>query len=221
MPTPRLRTRLLIPPVRRGLVSRPRLVDLPEGASTVRLMLVSAPPGFGKTTLLASWADAAASAGHAVGWVSLEESDRSPASSCPCPRTRTGRLGSGRSAPSRARITNVDPKARPGDSWVWRSFRALAALRVFQPFIDHQRFVHTFVSNVRGPSTSLSFAGREVDRVIPVAVTPGNVGVSFEVLSYAGRLTITVIADPDVLAEQDRLTTALAEELGSLCAASP
>jgi hypothetical protein len=46
-----------------------------------------------------------------------------------------------------------------------------------------------------------------------VAVTPGNVGVTFDVLSYAGQLVVTVVADPDILPDQDVLTGLLAEEL--------
>jgi LuxR family maltose regulon positive regulatory protein len=76
MPTPLVRTKFYIPKVRRDLVPRPRLVDRPAPASHPRLTLVSAPPGFGKTTLLASWVDAAAAAGRPVAWVSLEETER-------------------------------------------------------------------------------------------------------------------------------------------------
>jgi LuxR family maltose regulon positive regulatory protein len=45
-----------------------------------RLTLVSAPAGFGKTTLLASWLAAGSTAGRPVAWVSLEESEREPGS---------------------------------------------------------------------------------------------------------------------------------------------
>ncbi|MDQ2757868.1 MAG: LuxR C-terminal-related transcriptional regulator [Actinomycetota bacterium] len=62
------------------MVSRARLVDRPQGAASPRLTVVSAPPGFGKTTLLASWAEAAKAAGRAVAWVSLGESERQPES---------------------------------------------------------------------------------------------------------------------------------------------
>ncbi|MEO7235202.1 MAG: WS/DGAT domain-containing protein, partial [Lapillicoccus sp.] len=93
------------------------------------------------------------------------------------------------------------------------AFRALAALGVFRFFIDHQRLVHTFVTNVRGPTASMSFAGHDVVTMVPFAVTPGNVGVSFQVLSYAGQLVVTVVADPDVVGEQDLLTSRLQEEL--------
>jgi WS/DGAT/MGAT family acyltransferase len=97
-------------------------------------------------------------------------------------------------------------------------FRCLGVLGLFQVFIDHQRLVHTFVSNVRGPSRCVLFAGQRIRSIIPVAVTPGNVGVCFDVLSYAGRLVVTVVADPDILPEQDLLTSLLADELTRLLA---
>ena len=78
MPNPLVLTKLHIPEVRRGLVPRPRLVDGPARMSPPRLTLVSAPPGFGKTTLLASWAEAARTAGRTVAWVSLEETEQQP-----------------------------------------------------------------------------------------------------------------------------------------------
>jgi len=80
MSSPLVRTKLYVPRVRRGLVPRPRLHERLNGASHPRLTLVSAPPGFGKTTLLAAWLDADASARRPVAWVSLEESEREPAS---------------------------------------------------------------------------------------------------------------------------------------------
>jgi len=57
-----LKTKLYVPPLRPGLVSRRRLVErLDEGLRLGhRLTLVSAPAGFGKTMLLSEWA-------HGVG----------------------------------------------------------------------------------------------------------------------------------------------------------
>jgi LuxR family transcriptional regulator, maltose regulon positive regulatory protein len=80
VPSPLLRTKLHVPQVRRGLVARPRLSERLSHASQPRLTLVSAPPGFGKTTLLAAWLAAEASAERPVAWVSLEESEREPGS---------------------------------------------------------------------------------------------------------------------------------------------
>ncbi|MGH3510451.1 MAG: LuxR C-terminal-related transcriptional regulator [Nocardioidaceae bacterium] len=70
-----IRTKLFIPQPRRGLVARPRLGDRLAGTQRPRLTLVSAPPGFGKTTLVAAWVQAAA---RPVAWVSLEESEQQP-----------------------------------------------------------------------------------------------------------------------------------------------
>ena len=78
MPSPLIRTKLFIPQVRRELVPRPRLDDRLDATSHQRLTLISAPAGFGKTTLLAAWAAAAAVAGRPVAWVSLEESELDP-----------------------------------------------------------------------------------------------------------------------------------------------
>ncbi len=95
-------------------------------------------------------------------------------------------------------------------------FRGLGRLGLFQPFIDRQRLVNTFVTNVRGPAEPLLLAGRRVSAVVPVAVNPGNVGVSFDVMSYAGQLVVTVVADPDVVPEQDELTALIRDELAQL-----
>lgn len=64
----------LFPPARRSaLVARPRLADRLNGTLDLghRLTLVSAPAGFGKTTLLGDWA----AGQERVGWLSLDEGD--------------------------------------------------------------------------------------------------------------------------------------------------
>jgi ATP/maltotriose-dependent transcriptional regulator MalT len=50
-------TKLYIPPVRHNLVSRPRLTARMNDGLRRALTLVSAPAGFGKTTLLSEWID--------------------------------------------------------------------------------------------------------------------------------------------------------------------
>jgi LuxR family maltose regulon positive regulatory protein len=77
MATPLLTTKLYIPPVRPNLVSRPRLIQrLDEGVRLGhRLTLVSAPAGFGKTTLLSEWA---AAVEGPVAWISLDQDDDEP-----------------------------------------------------------------------------------------------------------------------------------------------
>ncbi len=51
---PLLRTKLYIPPVRPELVARPRLIERLNAGLHRKLTLVSAPAGFGKTTLLSA-----------------------------------------------------------------------------------------------------------------------------------------------------------------------
>jgi LuxR family maltose regulon positive regulatory protein len=84
MAMPLLTTKLYIPPPRPGQVPRPRLLARLDAALGLhhRLILVSAPPGFGKTTLLSEWvahlrSDAAANRSLAgrVAWVSLDPGD--------------------------------------------------------------------------------------------------------------------------------------------------
>ena len=77
--SPLLETKLHLPRRRRGLIARPRLTErLSRGAETA-LTLVSAPAGFGKTTLLAEWLTAAAADGRSAAWLSLDQRDNDPA----------------------------------------------------------------------------------------------------------------------------------------------
>ncbi|MBN1122659.1 MAG: tetratricopeptide repeat protein [Anaerolineae bacterium] len=76
MPGELLTTKLYIPPVRTGLVPRPRLIERLNEGLRRRLTLVSAPTGFGKTTLLSEWVS---QLDVPVGWVSLDEGDNDPA----------------------------------------------------------------------------------------------------------------------------------------------
>ncbi len=72
---PLMAMKTYIPNVGPGLVPRPRLLERMSRSSSARLTLVSAPPGFGKTTLLAQWARVATSAAGRVAWLSLERGD--------------------------------------------------------------------------------------------------------------------------------------------------
>jgi len=100
---PLLQTKLYIPPVRPELVSRPRLIERLNAGLHHKLTLVSAPAGFGKTTLLSEWIHSGVSSrAYGVGeehepagevsptlysllptprfaWLSLDEGDNDPA----------------------------------------------------------------------------------------------------------------------------------------------
>ncbi len=76
MPAPILATKLYIPPTRSGLVVRPRLVERLNAGLPGRLTLVSAPAGFGKTTLVCAWLTGC---GRPAAWLSLDAGDNDPA----------------------------------------------------------------------------------------------------------------------------------------------
>jgi len=72
---PRLATKLHLPRPRARLVPRPRLLKRLEQGMEGTLTLVSAPAGFGKTTLLSQWF---AHSGVPVAWLSLDPEDNDP-----------------------------------------------------------------------------------------------------------------------------------------------
>ena len=59
-------------------MTRPRLVDRLSRNNDARLTLVSAPAGFGKTTLLAAWLTSAPRPEGLTAWLSLDQSDNDP-----------------------------------------------------------------------------------------------------------------------------------------------
>ena len=83
MPTPLLETKFYVPRSRPGLVPRPRLSERLDRGTASKLMLVSAPAGFGKTTLLTEWLAAGPAAPadeRLAAWLSLDRGDNDPAS---------------------------------------------------------------------------------------------------------------------------------------------
>jgi LuxR family maltose regulon positive regulatory protein len=71
-----LATKLRVPSVKPGYVARRRLIDRLDGAASRDLVLVCAPPGFGKTSLLAAWCSQRP---ENVIWLSLDPADNDPA----------------------------------------------------------------------------------------------------------------------------------------------
>jgi LuxR family transcriptional regulator, maltose regulon positive regulatory protein len=73
MDTTLLATKVRVPPQPHRLVHRPRLIDaLERGIPQYKLIHISAPAGYGKTTLLSQWAH---SSQFLVGWLSINEED--------------------------------------------------------------------------------------------------------------------------------------------------
>jgi LuxR family maltose regulon positive regulatory protein len=77
-----LQIKVEVPPLRTELVQRKRLLDLLsegfqiQGGFNRKLTLVSAPAGYGKTTLILDWIRRL---GLPLGWLSLDETDNDPA----------------------------------------------------------------------------------------------------------------------------------------------
>lgn len=117
-----------------------------------------------------------------------------------------------------ARATRIAKQGPRGASsaFLGPAFRLLARLGLFRRFIERQDLVHTFVTNLRGPDDRLSFCDAPIVDIIPIAAVPGNVTVTFAVLSYAGTLTITIIGDPDSCRDLEALRVALQDELRHL-----
>jgi LuxR family transcriptional regulator, maltose regulon positive regulatory protein len=83
VPIALLETKLYVPRSPRGLVLRPRLSERLDRGTASKLVLVSAPAGFGKTTLLTEWLAARPSAladERSAAWLSLDRADNDPAS---------------------------------------------------------------------------------------------------------------------------------------------
>jgi LuxR family maltose regulon positive regulatory protein len=75
MPTSVLVTKLFVPVPRQQAVARPHLISRLNDGGVSNLTLVSAPAGFGKTTLLSAWVG---DLGLPVAWLSLDEDDDAP-----------------------------------------------------------------------------------------------------------------------------------------------
>lgn len=78
MATPILATKLYIPPPWPKMVARPRLMERLNGGlkRTPSMTVISAPAGFGKTTLVSEWV---ASGAQSVAWLSLDDADNDSA----------------------------------------------------------------------------------------------------------------------------------------------
>src|ERR671932_353854 len=75
MSTPILATKLYLPPRRPNLVLRSRLSERLNAGLHRKLTLISAPAGFGKTTLISEWV---AACSRPTAWLSLDEGENDP-----------------------------------------------------------------------------------------------------------------------------------------------
>ncbi len=74
-----LQTKLYMPPIRPHQVERTQLIEKLMARQATKLVLVSAPAGYGKTTLVSSWLHQAAATEQAqVCWLAVDEDDSDP-----------------------------------------------------------------------------------------------------------------------------------------------
>ena len=76
--SPLLETKLHAPRPRQNAVARPRLSARLDRGTESRLTLISAPAGFGKSTLVTEWLATARASGRPVAWLSLDPGDSDP-----------------------------------------------------------------------------------------------------------------------------------------------
>jgi WS/DGAT/MGAT family acyltransferase len=101
-------------------------------------------------------------------------------------------------------------------------FRLLARLGVYRFYMNHQHRFHTLVAHVRGPAQLVILGGHPVSAAIPVAVAEGgNTPVYFDILSYAGVLTVVAIVDPDHGPSAEDLIQRLRSELDLIMGVAP
>ncbi|MFI6953614.1 protein kinase [Nocardia sp. NPDC050408] len=74
-PPPVPSTKYRPPTSARPLVDRPRLLRKLQEGGNRRLLLIHAPPGFGKSTLAAQWRDVLTAQGMSVGWLTIDHDD--------------------------------------------------------------------------------------------------------------------------------------------------
>ncbi len=76
-------------------------------------------------------------------------------------------------------------------------FRFTLAWRAFNLFLPHQRYLNVFITNVPGPPAPLYLAGAALLEVFPVLAIAGNMALGAAVMSHAGQLNLTAVADRD------------------------
>lgn len=108
---PLLQTKLFLPEPRGDRVSRPRLIERLDQVSDRKLIVISAPAGFGKSTLLTDWLGAMGDADRARAWLSLDPADNDPVTFWSYVIAALQRAVSGTGERARVLLLSPDPPA--------------------------------------------------------------------------------------------------------------
>jgi diacylglycerol O-acyltransferase / wax synthase len=96
-------------------------------------------------------------------------------------------------------------------------FGTAARLYATSRFVARRRpMMNVVVSNVRGPSQTVSVAGQRICNLLSVGPLDIGMGLNITVWSYAGNLNFTVLACPAQFPDAHVVTSALAESFGVL-----
>lgn len=112
------------------------------------------------------------------------------------------------------RKTNAHPQMGSG------VFRFAAAQRVFLHLFARQRLFNLSVTNIPGPPMPLYLAGAPLLEMYPVVSLVANLTLDVAVLSYAGQLNITAIADQDGCPDVELFAQGVRRALGDLAQAT-
>jgi diacylglycerol O-acyltransferase / wax synthase len=88
--------------------------------------------------------------------------------------------------------------------------------RAFLRGFAHQRFLNTSITNVPGPPVPLYLAGARLLELFPVVSLMGNFTLAVAVLSYAGQLNLTAVADQDTCPDLEEFVQGVRSALDEL-----
>ena len=108
-----LATKFFVPVSSHALIPRPHLTALLNACPRRPLTMVSAPAGFGKTTLLSEWVQALSPESIQVAWISLDEQDNDPIRFWRCVLTALDRLQPGMCTDLVTRLRTQSPPPLP------------------------------------------------------------------------------------------------------------
>jgi diacylglycerol O-acyltransferase / wax synthase len=83
-------------------------------------------------------------------------------------------------------------------------------------FVAHQRNANLWVTNIPGPPVPLYLAGARVLELFPIVSLLGNLTLIVAVLSYAGQLTLTAVADRDTCSDVEAFAEGVRNTLDTL-----
>jgi WS/DGAT/MGAT family acyltransferase len=80
----------------------------------------------------------------------------------------------------------------------------------------NQRYFNISLPNIRGPEQHLHLAGSRISTIVPLPPLSANAGLIVCAMSYAGRMTFGLLADPDIVPDLELIAEGIEKETGLL-----